>query len=79
MTMYFFDTHGGLWVTCEADHPEAEAFGPSAGSRKADPAEAQLPIKDGETAAAAAQRQHRFSAARKKDQWDVLSMSTYNP
>jgi len=29
MKVYFFDSHGDLWVTCGADDPDAQAFGPA--------------------------------------------------
>ena len=27
--IYFFDSHGDLWVTCDSDHPEVQNFGPT--------------------------------------------------
>ena len=30
---YFFDSHGGLWVSCESDHAKACAFGPTGMAR----------------------------------------------
>lgn len=30
----FFDSAGGLWVTCDASHPEARAFGPCGTARE---------------------------------------------
>jgi hypothetical protein len=38
---YFFDSWGGLWVTCRPDEPGAEAFGPRWTAR---------PARDGELA-----------------------------
>lgn len=29
----FFDSHGGLWAVCAADHPAAQAFGPRGAAR----------------------------------------------
>jgi hypothetical protein len=36
---YFFDSHGGLWVTCDPCEPGAMAFGPRWTAREADPRE----------------------------------------
>lgn len=36
-TEWFFDRWGGLWATCGANHPNAEAFGPCFTARKATP------------------------------------------
>ena len=32
-TTYFFDSWGGLYASCDGDHPKAEAFGPTGVSR----------------------------------------------
>lgn len=56
-TIYFFDSHGGLWATCAGDDPGAVAFGPHGVARPADPAESGIIVKENETAhTAAAQR-----------------------
>lgn len=31
----FFDSHGALWVSCDASHPDAKAFGPTGSSFEA--------------------------------------------
>jgi len=38
-TLFFVDSHGGLWATCDADHPDAVAFGPRGCARPATAAE----------------------------------------
>lgn len=35
----FFDTHGGAWTVCAADHGNAEAFGPAGAARCLSPLE----------------------------------------
>ncbi len=35
MNEFFFDSHGGLWVTCTGDHSQAVAFGPTGIAREA--------------------------------------------
>jgi hypothetical protein len=30
----FFDSWGALWVTCSADHHDAQAFGPAGAARR---------------------------------------------
>jgi hypothetical protein len=70
--LFFFDTWGRLWVTCNpADH-RARAFGPGGVSRPADPEEAGLMPRLGETAWAAAERTGRLVRADDTDGWDTL-------
>ena len=38
--LFFVDSWGGTWVTCDASHPRAEAFGPRGVSRPTSPEEA---------------------------------------
>jgi hypothetical protein len=40
--VYFFDSHGALWATCEATHPDAVAFGPTGVARECNPSEIGL-------------------------------------
>ncbi len=63
MTYYFFDSHGALCVTCNADDPGAAAFGPTGIARPADPAEAGLECENDETAWASAERGGRLCRA----------------
>ena len=62
--MFFFDSHGALHATCDANHPYAAAFGPTGVSREADPAEAGLRVSFGETPWSAASRAGRLSRGR---------------
>jgi hypothetical protein len=66
-TMYFFDSHGGLWVVCDAEHPEAQAFGPRGCAR---PVDAGPLCKPEETALSAARR---FSLVETCGEWDALA------
>lgn len=40
-TLFFVDSHGGNWATCDADHPDAVAFGPRGCARPALKAEVE--------------------------------------
>jgi hypothetical protein len=75
-TVFFFDSWGGLWVTCSVDHPDAVAFGPSGVSRKANPAEAGLNPGRRYTAHGAAARAGRigkYDPQGSASEWDVLA------
>ena len=62
---YFFDSWGAIWAQCDADHDEAEAFGPSGVGRKLGPAEQSklglVPAGADKTAWAAAETQGRLA------------------
>jgi len=60
MTQFFFDSHGGLHVTCDPAVPGAAAFGPGAASLKARPEQGGLALLEGETPWAAARRVGRL-------------------
>ena len=51
MGTYFFDSHGNLWMTCNASVDGAEAFGPAGTARKVD-----VETGNGETPWSAAKR-----------------------
>jgi secreted PhoX family phosphatase len=70
--LFFFDSWGRLWVTCDGNHLGAEAFGPSGFSRRADFREANLLPRLGETAWEAAERTGRLVRADDTDGWDTL-------
>jgi len=73
--LFFFDSSGNLWVTCDADHNAAEAFGPRGCARPATAAEVGIePLQwaDGgelheESAWAAAARTGRLVTPRNED------------
>lgn len=73
-TVFFLDSHGGLWATCELNHPGAEAFGPTGVAREATPEEAGLAVQDGETAYSAARRAGRLVEGECEEwpTWDTL-------
>lgn len=68
--MFFFDSHGGLWATCEANHPEAEAFGPRGCARVARPAEAGLETGRHESPWTTAAREGSLRRAEESHEWD---------
>ena len=67
-TVFFFDSHGGLWVTCEANHHAAVAFGPSGVARPATLEEAGIRLP-GATAYSAAMAERRVVSG---EDWEVL-------
>jgi len=58
----FFDSWGGLWETCDASAPGAEAFGPTGIARRV----------EGPSAAEAA-AQDRYMPAEGLDDWPLLA------
>lgn len=68
--MFFFDSHGTMWGTCNAEDVGAVAFGPTGTARDAsDWADIVLGIQTGETAYAAAKRLGRLDTS---GEWTVL-------
>ena len=47
--IFFFDSHGGLWVTCAGDELGARAFGPRHTAREASAAELGVEVPPGAT------------------------------
>jgi hypothetical protein len=70
---FFFDTFGGLWMVCDADHPEAEAFGPAGCARPVDMAKVGLVGDENHrTAFAAAARDGRVLRGVEAHEVDLL-------
>ncbi|MBU6287420.1 MAG: hypothetical protein KGS10_04560 [Chloroflexi bacterium] len=69
----FFDSHGGAWVTCDAEDPRAVAFGPAGCARELNAAEIEvLAIGDAASPFAAAAAQRRAVEAVHAHEWAWL-------
>lgn len=64
METYFFDSHGNLWMTCDASTDGAEAFGPTGAAVQID-----VETRNGETPWSAASRLGLVV----RDDWDTLA------
>lgn len=71
--IFFFSSHGDLWVTCEVNETGACAFGPTGIAREAQPFEAGLELGPEENAYTAASRAGRLVRAEEEGDWDTLS------
>jgi hypothetical protein len=67
-TVFFFDSHGGLWATCSADDHRAVSFGPAGAARQATVEEAGIRLR-GSTAYSAAMAERRVVSG---EDWDTL-------
>jgi hypothetical protein len=76
--MIFFDSVGWAWTPCDADHPEAEAFGPTGVSRSLSGRECynvglRSDVEEFQTSPRAfAEVSDRFVAAEECHEWDTL-------
>jgi hypothetical protein len=74
--MIFFDSWGAAWTGCAADHPQAEAFGPSGTARPVDReelADRGVDVPYGRTAWGTAFDAGRILLAGEAHQWDTLT------
>jgi len=69
----FFDSHGGAWVTCDAEDPRAVAFGPAGCARELNAIEVEiLGLGDAASPFAAAAAQRRVVEAVHAHEWAWL-------
>jgi hypothetical protein len=69
----FFDSHGGLWETCSANDPEAQAFGPQGAAKEISAEKAGLELNQVETIYSAAKRAGRVIKKEENTDWELLS------
>lgn len=77
LDIIFFDSWGGAWTSCPAEHPRAEAFGPSGFARELTSEELAAEGLDSErTAWGSAQDSGRLVVARECHEWDYVIPKT---